>query len=138
MLTQPPKNNVPSLQAGDATRNAALQIAKLIKRVDNMLDPAEDEIQENDVPAPRVKHAPMPIPSKSPNPTRSPTTIPFNSDEISADVLQNHSHLPKNLRFQNQGNHKYNLRSNSPALILDFMFHLKCIANHMWRDDGKK
>ena len=136
ILTQPPKNNVPSMQAGDPTRNAILQIAKLLKRVEHIPEPVEEIIHQDDASAPRVK--PKPMPNESCNLPRTPTAMPHNVDEVTTDALQQHSNLPKNVRFQNQGNHKHNLRSNAPALILDHMFHPKHSANHLCREDGKK
>ena len=101
MLTQHPNNTVPSLKAGDPTRNAVLRIAKLLKRVENIPEPVEDQIQENDIVAPRVKQIPHPVIKNSQNPITTPNSIPFNSDELSIDVLKNYSNMQKNLRFQN-------------------------------------
>ena len=136
ILTQSPKNNDPLIQARDPTQNAILQIFKLLKRVEHIPELVEEIINKNDILAPRVKL--MPIPNESYNLPRTPTTIPYNIDEITIDILQQHSNLPKNVRFQNQGNYKYNLCSNAPALILDHIFHLNYNANYLYREYGRK
>ena len=85
ILTQPPKNNILSIQARDPTRNAILQIVKLLKRVEHIPELVEEIIHENDISALRIK--PMPIPNESYNLPRTPTTIPCNIDEITTDIL---------------------------------------------------
>ena len=42
------------------------------------------------------------------------------------------------MKFRNQGNHKYNLWSNSLALILDHIFRLKYSANNIYRVTRKE
>ena len=78
------------------------------------------------------------ISNKSYNLITIPNIIPFNSDKISIDILQNYSNLPKNVRFQNEGNYKYNLQLNSPVLILDYIFYSQYTTNHIYREDSKK
>ena len=99
ILIQPPKNNVPSIQVRDPTRNAILQIANLLKRVERIPEPVEELIYKNDILAPRVK--PTPILDIVYNSLQTATVIPCNTDEITADVLQQHRNLLKNTRFQN-------------------------------------
>ena len=158
ILTLPPANTVPSLQSGDPTRNAILKLAKLLKRVETIPEPHVDMNQDDDVEAPRVlNRSSPPIMSQddgveaprvsvrssptiiSPQDSSTiPHRIPFHRDEIQVETLQQHSNLPKNVRFRNDGDHKYNLRSKSPALILDHISQHHLIANHIYRDDGKK
>ena len=65
ILIQPSNTNVPSIQAGDLTRNAILQIAKLLKRVEDIPELVEEIIDENNIAALRMK--PMPIPNETSN-----------------------------------------------------------------------
>ena len=99
ILIQPPKNNVPSIKVRDPTRNAILQIAKLLKRVERIPEPVEEVIYKHNILAPRVK--PTPILDIVYNSLQTATVIPCNTDEITADVLQQHRNLLKNTRFQN-------------------------------------
>ena len=85
ILAQPPKNNVLSIQAGDPTWNTILQIAKLLRRVEYILELVEEIIHENDTLALRVKLTP--IPDELYNSPRTPTAIPYNINEVTADVL---------------------------------------------------
>ena len=57
ILSHPPVTIVPSLKAGDPTRNALLQIAGLLKRIEDILEPQAPEELEN-VPLLRVKARP--------------------------------------------------------------------------------
>ena len=68
----------------------------------------------------------------------TPDIVPFHRKEITADILQHYSNLLKNVRFNNEGNHQYNLQLNSLALILDYLFHPQYTANHIYREDRKK
>ena len=58
---------------------------------------------------------------------------------ITASNIQHHSNKPKNLHFQNEEMHKYNLRSNpSPPYLIQ---HLSSTTNqlyHIYRSDGRK
>ena len=65
ILIQPSNTNIPSIQAGDLTRNAILQIAKLLKRVEDIPELVEEIIDENNIAALRMK--PMPIPNETSN-----------------------------------------------------------------------
>ena len=138
ILTKPPSKNVPSLQSGDPTRNAILQLAKLLKRVEIIPEPEIDMSQEDDVEAPRVLDKSTETIIETQEASTIPHRIPYHSDEVQVETLQQHSNLPKNVRFHNEGNHEYNLRSKSPALILDHIFQNYHTANHIYRDDGKK
>ena len=55
ILTNPPSTTVPSLQAGDTTKNALLQIAQLLNRAEDI--PTSDKAI--DISSPRVVQAPQ-------------------------------------------------------------------------------
>ena len=146
ILSNPPSTTVPSLQAGDTTNQAIMEIAKLLKRAEqipNLPNSCEDS-------APRVVHKPMNI---TPAPTKSGRhNIPFLEDEIetitpdeevdiiTASTLQTHSNEPKCIRFHNKSNHDYNLRSTKspPHLIAQHLSYDHKLINHLYRSDGKK
>ncbi len=64
MLTSPPSTTTPSLQAGDPTRNALLDIATSLNRVENII--VLDHADEHNVlywinPEPRAGNTPPPM-----------------------------------------------------------------------------
>lgn len=166
-LTNPPSTTVPSLSAGNDIENDILEIAKILKRVDDM--PNISAIC--DTPLPRValtmksKFTPMKTPTTPPTPSAAPPTIiPHDEDEcdapsprvgsqapdpITVEALLNRSSLPKNARFRNSTNHRYPLRSRSNLIqhahqntneenLADYTFNPTCSANLIYKDDGTK
>jgi hypothetical protein len=135
ILTHPPSTTVPSLHAGDPVRNALLDIATTLKNVDSIPEP--------------VKTTPVVLPQdrQPPRVQKNPphTTIPIKS-------LLQHSKLPQNNRFENTGNHNYNLRPRirqtprrfqAPAveqLVAQQIFEKAYMAqiNHIYNANGKK
>ena len=158
LLTQPPSSTVPSLQEGDPTRNALLTLAQILKRSDTTPEPTSTpDSATNTVSPPRVSKSPSKalLPRVPPDAVlqeqkeHAPAVIPFTNEEIEyalprveptvpISTLQQHSNLPKNARFQNVGQHKYNLRSQSPHLIAQHMFNPQHTANHIYKENGKK
>ena len=173
LLTEPPSSTVPSLKAGDPTRNAILELAQLLKRVQKIpehiqetnpstiqsplrVQMKEKETSTNSSISPRVQ-----IKEKETSTTSSISPrvhdIPYDEDEvdtpstkrtpntpiISAKTLQQHSNLPRNLRFKNQVDHKYRLRSKVHTIPPDSaeaerMFNPHHAVNHIYRPNGKK
>ena len=156
ILSKPPSSTVPSLMAGESTKNALLEIAKLLHRAEPI--PDYSELPPDDNPPPRVISDNTPTSTSIEN--INPNIILFNNDEIQSQIsnnidthqetpvvpaatLQTHSNLPKNLRFQNNSQHNYRLRSttkstNQPHLIAQHLFNITSAVYHIFREDGKK
>ena len=100
------------LQARNLTCDTILKIAKLPKRVYNNLEPVDEKMQEDNIADPSMKKVLLPITNKPQYLIISPYIIQFNIEEITTDVLQHYSNLPKNVRFQNKGNYYCNLQLN--------------------------
>jgi len=112
ILSHPPSLTIPSLKAGDPTRNALLQIAELLKRTDNIPELQIPKELDNNTP-PRVKLTPKQLEQgRAPtNPhiilleeeddmsiapqRKDESPIIYNTSNIDASVLQNFSNLPK-------------------------------------------
>ena len=101
LLTQPPSSTVPSLSAGYPVRNALLEIAEQLQRVEKL-----PEVAPLDNQLPRVQNVSKPSPRKDVQPPRvaEPTPTPLST-------LLQHSNLPKNARFRSTTDHRYPLRS---------------------------
>ena len=140
ILTQPPKNTVPSLRAGDPVRNALLDIAAQLKRVDDI--PAQTT---DSTPTPTLEN---PTPANN-TPRNQNARLPrvVTPEHQTTEVLREHSTTPRRLRFQNSPTHKYSLRSQTNTgtnfrhlaaqqLVAEHMFQPH--ANHIYRPDGKK
>ena len=69
----------------------------MLKRVEDIPEPVEEIIYENDVAALRMKLTLLP--NEAYNSPQNLTAIPYNIDELTADVLQQYSNLEKNVRF---------------------------------------
>ena len=72
----------------------------------------------------------------------SNTSYEYDYNIIDTSTLQNFSNLPKNMRFKNHSNYKYNLRSTKTTnqnsyLITQHLFNIQAIANHIYRDNRK-
>ena len=159
ILTKPPSTTTPSLQAGDPIRNALLEIAQQLNRVEDIAtinhphDKQPTRVAEvnkdHHAALPRVEeqptrvaegnkdhHAALPRVEKRQSPT--------------ASAFKQRSTLPKRVRFRSASTHKYSLRprstnvnygTNFRHLAVQYitaqdMFHLH--VNHIYRPDGKK
>ena len=148
LLTYPPSNTTPSLQEGDPVRNALLELATQLKRIEKL--PETHNPQQHDALSPRVqKHTSIPSPS-----TQSiPHTIPYDEDEAPSPRVQNKSqldditiqnlttlsNLPKNARFRNSPTHSYRLRSTTaPNLIAQHACSNEHHLNQLYTPSGKK
>ena len=164
LLLHRPSSTVPSLEAGDLTRNAISKLAQLFKRVEKIL---AVKISDHTL-SPRVKKVDLVLPprvlaksSNIYNNTTSPEVYPIEYDEDDIDiynqysnskpnnsvipmsVLQQCSNLPKTLQFQNQIPHYYHLRSKKSYLIPDdavvqHIFNPVYTVNYIYQPDGKK
>ena len=73
------------------------------------------------------------------NELASPSTANDEQNIIPSSALQFPSNTPKNLRFKNTGQHKYNLQSIlSPNLITYLSVDPKYQLNHLYHSNGKK
>ena len=149
ILSNPPSTTVPSLLAGEDTNQALYEIAKLLGRVDNIPEYSVKD-QGNNILAPRVVNK---FETKTSAPTNVPTDkIPYEDGEIdmtspqydhqniiTASNIQHHSNKPKNLYFQNEGIHKYNLRSNpSPPYLIQHLSSTTSQIYHIYRSNSRK
>jgi len=156
----PPATTVPTLQAGDPTYDAILNIAKILKRSDKI--PQLKDIENaplwrvinnksiiNDTPLPRVPT------SKA----KDVHIIPFDQDEaphknkidtpqVTIQVL-NPTSLPKNVRYRNTPQSQYNLRSKHHLIhhispnyteddIAEYVFTHHNYINHIYDENGKR
>ena len=113
LLTQPPSTTTPTLKAGDPVRNALLKLATQLERTESFPNPVaiSPRVPEkmvhskqqhiHDVPSPRVKTP------------ASPIIINQNNTLQPIFTLLIHNNQPKNVRFNNKKQHKYDLRSNT-------------------------
>ena len=111
ILTQPPAQNMPSLQAGDPVRNALLTLATQLQRVKPI--PEEIRPEKNPPTAPprvqpmkkqEVKQQALPrVQSKDENTSSNPSLA----------RLQLHSKELKSVRFNAKNHHRYPLRSKN-------------------------
>ena len=159
ILTNSLQTAILSLKAGDNINNTILDLAKILKRADKIL-------QLNDIyntPLPRVIKDN--ISKKSVIPNKLPNIVLFKDDEIitqslrvsqnisnyiTIDVLHTLNSLAKNSRFKNIVDYHYNLRSKYDRIIqniygnptdktiLQYIFNPYYSLNHIYREDGKK
>ena len=115
----------PSLREGDPIRNALLDIAQQLKRVENIPEltaavqqsknqtDATIQLTHNQAPPPRVDATKQLAPdtTRDDPPARVEEPIP-----TPVSVLQQDSKLPKNVRFKNTPKHDYPLRSQQRRL----------------------
>ena len=104
ILTQPPSTTTPSLAAGDPVRNALLTLATQLKRVQPI-----PEISTDIQASPRVD-----TPALSTHTSPHETSPRVGNNKIAytpTSVLQRHSKVSKNARFNNSVSHRYPLRS---------------------------
>ena len=97
ILAQPPPTTVPSLQVGDTIRNALLEIATQLRRVEKI--PNRPEIPAGPPRVETTTNQPGQAPRVDKN--QPPTT----------SLLQEKSTTPLRFRFQPPQTNKYNLRS---------------------------
>ena len=89
--------------------------------------------------APKPIHINSKLISYFDNELASPSTANDEQNIIPTSALQFPSNTPKNLRFKNTGQHKYNLRSTtSPNLIIYLSVDPKYQLNHLYHSDEKK
>ena len=158
LLTQPPSSTVLALKEGYPTRNDLLTLSQILNRAGNVPEPTLPPNNiTNIVSPPNVNK----ILSKAPPPRvtpdvslqhheeHNPAVMSCTNEEIDNAlprvgpvvpicVLQQHSNLPKNARFQNVGQHQSNLRSQSPHLIAQHLFNSHYTANHVYKENGAK
>ena len=146
ILTQRKKPSIPSLEAGDPTRNALLQLAEQLKRIQLLPEPVHTVKDFNTAPAPRVEEIPV---DNNPHVIPDDESIIENQQQpprvaqkhLPTSILTTHSIQPKNIRFSNTTDHKYNLRSKSnptPHHIADMLYNVKHTIHHIYTEDGKK
>ena len=159
ILTSPPADTVPSLRAGDPVQNALLDIATQLKRAENVPTP-DTKVPAEPAQAPRVG-APTTAAQQSSHPTIITPTSDHNAttnntaqlprvvtpERNTTELLQQRSSTPRRLRFHNEPQHKYSLRSQTnngtnfrhlavQQLVAEQLFRPQ--ANHIYRPDGKK
>ena len=140
ILTHPPAPTVPSLEAGDPVRNALLDIAQQLKRVDAIPTDGAQVTQETRVPS---------VTKQSEKDAAAPR-VPI-GNEVPIERLQQHSTTPQRVRIRNEPTHKYNLRSRTTLPWNDqqsfrsratqqlVAIHLfQPVVHHIYRPDGKK
>ena len=168
ILANPPKLGIPSLQAGDDLNNAILEIAKLLKRTDIL--PTLKAIDDSPAmrmkpiitdPPPRVSTIDNNTPPRVLESKNNSNVIEYDKNEIDISPsqrnltnipisrLQISSTLPKNSRFNNKIDHRYNLRSQPHLIqhissnpteeeIADRLFNPIYSINHIYNAEGKK
>ena len=162
ILATPPSTTVPTLEAGDETKNAILQLASILKRADKI--PHLRDM--TDKPLPRVIKPKAITPTiatnrKDTEVMRPPSMIPYNQDEIDKppprvaahevpmSTLFQPSSLPNNVRYRNTIDHQYNLRSKSNLIqhvhqnpsedtIAQHVFDPQHHINHIYNESGKR
>ena len=122
ILLAPPSPTVPSLAAGDPTRNAILDLATQLQRIEPIPTPVVPPEQSpssfphitsstsaSNAKLPRVKDSTKTLspPASSPR-----VKTPYSFSPPTSTLLQK-SNLPKNCRFNNTQQHRYHLRSRS-------------------------
>ena len=137
ILTAPPSTTTPALQAGDPTRNALLEIATVLNRVETMPLTTTNQLT---LPPQTVKH----VKKVSLSPTTK-VTKKVNTEQ--AQRVKNHK---KDLSWQRDDDqpvtHGYRLRSRSPTiegyksraakyLLAQHIFSHK--AHHIYNENGK-
>ena len=138
ILTSPPSPTTPSLKAGDPIRNALLDIATQLNRVEDIRtcqsehDKQLSRVEKNK----SLQKAALPRVEKENLPT--------------AEDYTKGSTLPQRLRYQSTPKHKYTLRprkanntcgTNFRQLAVQYLTaqHLfQLCTNHIYRPDGKK
>ena len=123
ILIFPPSTTVPSLKAGDPTRNALLELAAQLQRIEpipakSATSPAPSNLTTtqpptNETTLPRVKEG-LPRVEKGLLRVKEGflTVLKGKINESNTtESLLRRSHLPKNYRFNNQQEHRYPLRS---------------------------
>ena len=90
IITQPPSNTTPSLQAGDPVRNALLTLTTQLKRVEPI-----PPVVETVLPPPRVS---TPVIAQHQTQIAQPRRVKI-VQPIQVSVLQKHSKTLKNARF---------------------------------------
>ena len=143
ILKQPPTSTVPSLQAGDPIRNALLEIATQLQRVDTLPTPPKEPAQPT-----RVREERKATPTKDAQVTRVMET----QQPATTNLLET-STTPRRLRHRTPSEHKYNLRSRislpwnkepgfrhrATRFFTAAAAHLyQPMLNHIYRPDGKK
>ena len=146
ILTQPPATNVPSLRAGDPTRNALLDIATQLHRVEDIPSPPRLPAQPTRVR--QKERTPQPMAKVDAQPPRVSQT----QQPTLTDLLEK-SNVPQRLRYKAPSSHKYNLRSRQPlpwnnepsfrhratrSLTASAAHLYQPTVNHIYRPDGKK
>ena len=134
MLEKSPSTTVPTLEAGDDTRNAILKFSSMLKRADKILNLQDT----SDEPLPRVSKPISIAPPKATSDNHHQTgpthrAIPYNDDEIDKppprvppndaqiSTLFHPSSLPNNVRFHNSNDHQHNLHSKSN--LIHYVYH---------------
>lgn len=162
ILLAPPSTTVPSLAAGDQTRNAILDLATQLQRIEPIPTPVALPPQslssfqsENSSPTssnaalPRVKDSTEHL---SPAASSPRVTTPSTFSLPTSTLLQK-SNLPKNCRFNNTNQHRYPLRSRSrnqgtnfrsltaDTSLAQHIFHQQQpypVLNHISKKDGTR
>ena len=124
ILTRPPSSTTPSLSAGDPVRNALLELATQLNRIESISTP--------DAVSPRVGDS-YPTTTSSPRVKACTEGKHHALEDKSSPPLQLHDsnsaleytrRVPKNLRFRNQRPHRYPLRSLQKDTPLDQCAHI--------------
>ena len=140
ILAQPQSSTTPSLQAGDPVRNALLDIATQLQRVEKIPE------------LPKHTTAPTRVTSTQ---TQNPRQVPRveKSNPPTSTILQEKSTTPLRFRHQPTATNRYNLRSRVQApwntqssfrhratqALTAAAAHLSTpTVNHIFRPDGRK
>ena len=107
ILTQPKKKSIPTLEEGNSIRNALLQIAEQLKRVEKLPEPIQHEVNMNEYQALRVEKIPSQktiqqstlhlIPDDESTTEYQYSPLRVEENKIPVTTLLNHSTLPKNI-----------------------------------------
>ena len=150
ILTNPPSTTLPTLQAGDETRNALLKIATQLKRTDSITAPTQNlSSPSHEASSPRVVH-------KTETAKLPRVQTPINNNPQQTNIKpkpvphpKQHQHLSEPINHKRNVNHRYNLRSTTTPrsykaraaeyLVAQQLFEeYQHQVNHIYNIDGKR
>ena len=133
LLTHPPPSTVPSLQGGDATKNALLDLATILNTSTKALHDLQDSTKRTTAAAANLQA------SKQPNPIN--TTFPQSTLQIIQETLAQLTRVPEKTKQTPLHPHnKYNQHSfkhrATQALVANVIFNHS--INHVYDDNGNR
>ena len=163
ILTHPPPTTVPSLQAGDSTKNAILELASILNRADNISTRLEEQRKvsltaarqlrpsPSSAPSPKVAtpttpfSTPRSLPASSvPKPQPQPTLSPVQSQRLKTILTSFFTALSQKIPFsaptrpsQVPQSHSYKHRA-ATALLAHHIFTPHHHVNHIYNSSGVK